>query len=176
MKKSLREELVDFTRCHGFTIDDEHWNYLQEGQRHEIHDGLFSVFEGFGAVAYAEAGTGPYEYLPDLIKTMLYLLDIKGWVLDDVDSEDQWQTAQVELIHSSGEIYQFVIDEVEDSDWVPMDIFKKMEEFAKEKCDKTIVIFFSDDPYRMLALPFDAAEELEAIILRHAEPYPSGMQ
>jgi hypothetical protein len=173
MNHSLKNALAQFANKYQFAIDDKHWSYLQEGQRHEIEEGLFSVFDSYGTVAYAETGATPCEYLPDLIDTILNLLD-ENWQVEDVDSGDEWQTALVELVSSANDEYQFVIDDVNDSDWVPADLFIKLRAFSKAKCNKTFMTFFSDDPYLILALPHQAADELESIIEQFSEPYEYG--
>lgn len=170
MNKPLKNRLSNFVAKYNFQISDECWSLIQEGQRHEIEDGLFSVFNTYGTVGYSETGTSPSEYLPSIINEILQLLEVKDWELLELDSCDEWMTAQVELIHSSDQRYQFTIQEVDDSDWVPSDIFNKMQIFSRAKCNKSFVTFFSDDPYRMLTLPHEAALEIESIIDECSEP------
>jgi hypothetical protein len=171
MNKTLEIKLRDFATKYKFKIKNENWQGIQEGQRHEIEEGLVSLFEGHGKTAYAETGTEPCEYLPGLVKSILQLLGITEWLLEEVGSEDEWETAKVTLNHSSGERYQFIVAGVDGSDWVPSDLFIKMQNFSKAKCEKTLMTFFSDDPYLMLALPHEAAIELGTIIDEYAEPY-----
>lgn len=125
MIKTLEIKLRHFATKYQFRIKNESWQYIQEGQRHEIEEGLISLFEDHGEIAYAETGTEPCEYLPDLVNSILHLLGTTEWHLEDVDSEDEWETSKVKLIHSSGERYQFIVSGVDGSDWVPSDLFIK---------------------------------------------------
>ncbi len=171
MSKTLEVRLHNFAEKYQFDIQYKCWSLIQEGQRHEIEDSLFSLFNGYGQTGYVETGTEPSEYLPDIISTILHLLGAIDWQLKAINSSDEWVTVQVDLVHSSGELYQFIVEEVDASDWISPDIFFKMQDFSKARLDKTLMIFFSDDPYRMLALPHKAAIELGAIIDECSEPY-----
>jgi hypothetical protein len=168
---SLENTLREWVKQYELTVNADAFEGIYAGQSHEIEDSLFSLFCEHGSMQYAEMGTSPSEYLPSLISDYLGLLSAETWKLSGVTSNDRWETAQVELSHINGDKFQFNLDEVNDSDWVPADLAPKMQKFSAEKADQTLMTFYSDDPYVIVALQHEAAKELEVIIDEYAEPY-----
>jgi hypothetical protein len=78
MDNTLSSELQEFTKRNGIKLGEKYWSCLQEGQRHEIEEGLFSVFESYGEVIYRETGTDPNAYIPDIVALMLHVLEEKN--------------------------------------------------------------------------------------------------
>jgi hypothetical protein len=99
------------------------------------------------------------------------MVKAKDWRVLSVSSNDGWKTADVKLESSAGEFYSFRIENVGNQDWVPVDVFAKVNTFAKKNANYSLSVFYSDDPYRVLPLPHDAFNELEAIIERYTNPY-----
>lgn len=175
MKIKLLTTLKAFTQQHSIPVPEAHWEYFQEGQRHEIEEGLFSIFSHLGEVIYRETGEFPNNYMPDVIDIILQVLKETEWSVDDVYSEDDWETAIVELVHTSGKPYQFTVEGVDNSDWIPPQLITKLQAFSHSECTQSLVTFYSDDPFRVIGLPHEVARDLEALIQHHAQPYPSGM-
>lgn len=147
------------------------WQYLQEGQRHEIEEGLYSVFEDVGVEGFMETGTAPDEYLPAIISTALQLLQVNDWSLGSVSSSDDWITADVSLEHMSDQVYEFTIHDNDDSDWLSFDVFTQLNQFARTHADLSLLTICSDDPYRVLTVPHQGLEEFEKIMQAYAVPY-----
>jgi hypothetical protein len=168
MDSTFLEQVKFFTKKFSLKIIE---NELLEGQRHEIEDGICSALKENGLVRFAETGAPPPEYLPSVINDYLDMIEGKTWSINNVTTLNTWQTANVILKHKGGEDYSFTINNIDGADWVPYDLSVKMNEFSKTKCDKTLITFFSDDPYLILALPHEAAEELEGIIEQYSVPY-----
>lgn len=168
---SLENDLRKWVKHYALTVNEDAFEGLYAGQRHEIEEGLFSLFCEHGSMQNAEMGTSPAEYLPSVIGDYLDLLPADTWKLASVTSKDGWETAQVELCHSNGDTYYFNVDDVSNSDWVPADLPSKMRKFSEDKADHTLIAFHSDDPYVIVALPKQAAAELLEIIEAHHEPY-----
>ena len=99
------------------------------------------------------------------------MVEAPEWKVIDVMSEDDWSTSDVDLESSSGATYSFKIKDVNDEDWVPVDIFDKVNAFAKQHGNCSVSVFFSDDPYRVIALDHEAVEILDAIVEKHTTPY-----
>lgn len=172
MNISFAEALQKWANENGFILDDKDWSGIQIGQRHEIEDALVELFDGYGESFAIETGLGPHEYLPNVVEVILASLSPKEWALEDVYSEDDWDTAIVEMIHCQGDDYQFKVNEVCDSDWIPSNLFSQMGDFSKSQCNKTVVTFYGAEAYRVLMVVHKQANSLEAIISRYAEPYP----
>jgi hypothetical protein len=118
-----------------------------------------------------EMGDSPENYLEDCVDDGLELLPRKPWKVKSVTSEDDWQTAQVSLIHTDGDTYNYKIKDVEDSDWISSGFFEELEKFSKNKCELTIIQLPMDAFYKMAAVPHQAAIELDALVDKYAESY-----
>lgn len=164
MSSDLISSLENFFKQYNFNIDREGAEIHEDMAPYELEEALFYLFNKHGVVGYAETGTTPCIYLPSIIETILQLLAVSDWKLSSVDSDDEWQTADVSLQHDSGKTYSFTVLDIDNSDWVPGDIFVKMQCFSEKYCANTFRVFFSDDPYRLVAMPNEAAAELEEII------------
>jgi len=168
---TLEAALREFTQKHAISIPEQQWEFIQEGQQHEIEDGLYQIFEGYGIEGMGETGTSAEEYMPSIILGSLELLDCHEWALQELSSDNAWMTANVVLAHENGTEHQFTIDDVNDSDWVAFDVFTKLNRFAKQYSENALVTFCSDDPFRVISLPHAIAAELKTIIDEFAEPY-----
>ena len=161
---NFEQRIRSFCSEYNLSVDGECLNNAEVTYRYEMEELLFSAFQEVGSVSYAETGTSPAEYLPDVVGMYLSLLDQPQWDIESLTSEDGWDTASVILKNNEGSTNQFTINGIENSDWVPGDLSNKMRLFSKKYADKTLITFFSDDPYLVLALPHVVAEELELII------------
>jgi|TARA_B100000965_G_scaffold378187_2_gene372828 hypothetical protein len=160
------KDLYKFALRYGYQISDS--DHSEPSNTSLVHAHLFDAFELLGHVEYSEQGCGPANYLWELIDVYLQQIPGNSWKVYDCDSDDGWMTAKVELVSSDGETYQFVLEDIFDSDWVPAQLPAKMRAFSKENCDKTLVTFFGDDPFVILAMPHNAAEEIYSLIRKHA--------
>ena len=168
---SFKQELMNFCERYSINVSNDNWEYVHPGQAHEISESLFSLFEGVGVDDVSETGCPPSDFLPSMVDELIEMVEAPEWKVIDVRSEDNWNTSDVDLESSSGATYSFKIKDVNDEDWVPVDIFDKVNAFAKQHGKYSVSVFFSDDPYRVIALDHEAAEILDAIVEKHTTPY-----
>jgi serine/threonine protein phosphatase PrpC len=166
------EKLKALCSKYDIVVVPDNWQYAYAGQQHEISDSLYSVFDGHGYEECLETGMPPSDFLPSLVSELIELVVGSQWKVDDVDSDDDWDTAIVKLLNTqSNESVQFTIDDVDDQDWVPVDVFDKLNQFARKHGDTSIAVFISDGPFRAVPMTHDAYDELLEIIQEFTEPY-----
>jgi hypothetical protein len=169
---SFKGEIMFFCKLHSINVTEEYVQYLHPAQAHQISECLYSLFDGLGFEDTLETGMPPSDFLPSLIEHLLALIEPENaWRVENVSSVDNWDSADIELKSSTGETYRFRVKGVDDSDWVPVDLFDKINGFAKKYAKYSLAVFFSDDPYRVIPFTHDAFNELESIIERHTEAY-----
>ena len=164
-KCDFEQDVRNFAQRYNYQLPKE--AHFEPGDKSLVHESLFTAFESLGYVEYSEQGCGPGSYLWDLVDVYLQQIPDNPWKVQDCDSDDGWMTAKVDLVKTSGETYSFVLEDVYDSDWVPAHLPAEMRKFSKENCDKTLVTFFGDDPFVIVAMPHQAAEEIYALIRKH---------
>jgi hypothetical protein len=170
-ERNFKDELQHFCEKYSIKILEENWQYVDEGQAHELSDSMYSLFEGTSFEDVLETGMPPSDFLPELVEGLVGMVQAEDWKVRCVESDDEWSTANVKIESSAGEVYSFRIEDVDNQDWVPVDVFDKVNTFAKKNANYSLSVFYSDDPYRVLPLPHDAFNELEAIIERYTNPY-----
>jgi hypothetical protein len=168
---TFENALREWVKLYQLTVNEESLDAFYPSERHIIEESLFSLFYEIGTVQYAETGAPPKEYLPSVVNDYLTLLTDKSWQFNCINSNDGWETAEIELLHQSGETYQFHLIDVNNSDWVSGDIALKMQEFSAAKAEQTLLTFYSDDPYVIIRLPHQAAIDLDNLIDKFFEPY-----
>ena len=156
---SFKQELMSFCEQYSINVSKDNWEYVHSGQAHVISESLFNLFEGVGVDDVSETGCPPSDFLPSMVAELIEMVDAPEWKVIDVRSEDDWTTSDVDLESSSGATYSFKIKDVNDEDWVPVDIFNKVNTFAKKHAKYSVSVFFSDDPYRVIALDHDAVDK-----------------
>lgn len=174
MNTKLLDVLQTFTLQNDILVPKAHWEHFQEGQRHQIEEGLFSVFSHLGEVICCETDENPNSYMPDVIDIVLHVLKETEWEVDDVYSEDDWENAIIELVHTSGKSYKFTVEAVDNSHWIPTQFITKLQQFSHAECKKSLVVFYSEDSFVAISLSHEVAKGLEALIKSYTKKYPVG--
>lgn len=162
------------------TIENEE---VHEGYYDEIMESIFNCLVDYdsskavsGLIATEETyememGDSPENYLEGCIDDGLDLLPGTPWKIESVNSNDDWQTANVSLVNKEGQSYKYSIKDVEDSDWISSGFFEELEKFSSRKCDLTLIQLPIDAFYKLAAIPHQASKDLSEIIDKYVESY-----
>lgn len=170
---AFKEDFIDWAKRHQLPLSDDELSavHLFEEQAHIIEECLFDIFVDKGSMSYAETGCSPAEHLPAAIYQYLELLNTEHpWQVDNIRSDDGWQTARISLSNTEQQ-YTAVLEHVDNSDWLSPDVALRMKELSAQYGDQTLVTFFGDDPYVIVAMAHEAAVELDALVEKYVEPY-----
>ena len=163
----LQAAFEAFARKYQLKLTDD-W-FLTPGYYFEMDGQLVSILSENGTVQDSETGLAPCHHIPETIAE--YLSDT-AWRIDSVSSSDNWEMARVVLKKDDGTLYEFDIDDVENSDRVPINLFTKMRQFTQDHCAQTVISLSDEDGmFLLLPLPHEAAKELNQLIEAHCIPY-----
>lgn len=171
MENKLVSRILEFANRNNIEVDEQYLDRLVVGERHELENALSSVFRPSGKIFFSEMGMPPDSYLLGLVSAYLGMLPGHQWGVNSVESDDGWTSAEVTLVNHNKEQYRYRLDEVNNSDWVPADFSEKLNIFTKDRVGLTFVELHSDDPYLLMVLPNDVADELLSILEEFGESY-----
>ena len=169
--KTLKETLEIFIEKHAIKLIDSALDELwikDKEYAESVYEELFFVFEEHGEVLYSEHGSSLQEGFGDAVDAFLGLVDAVGWLCKSVSQKGKG--VEIILSHADHADYRLVLEEV-CGDWIQEDIYQELNKFSQQHCELSVVYLPLDDPYRLIALPNNAAEELSEIIDGYIKPY-----
>lgn len=169
MENKLVSRILEFANRNNIEVDERYLDRLVVGERYELENALSSVFRPSGKIFFSEMGMPPDSYLLGLVSAYLNMLPDHHWCVDSVESDDEWASAEVTLVNDNKERYSYRLEEVNDSDWVPVDFSEKLNFFSRKEFGMTFVELHSDDPYLLMVLPYSVADELLGILEEFSE-------
>ncbi len=168
---NIVRDIRNWVNKHNMQIDSSYLDDLRPAQEYEIYEQLFAVLlPSAKQEGCCETGTYPSEYLSPVVESFLDALDQNDWRVNQITTSDDWDSATVELVNTSGTSHCIFLEDVDDSDWVPPSLFYKIEEFSIIHCKQTLKTFICDDPYIIVPMTPSVAKELETIISIYAVP------
>lgn len=169
VKDNLENSITAFAEHYSLDINKACFDELQTCCfRYEIEECLCSVFENVGLSEEYETGTGPSEYLPELLEYALSYVGANHWRVSKIISTDNWMTANISLENNKSEHYEYSLNDVNESDCIPASFYSEFNEFARAYCEKSLLTF-SSGFVRIIALPHQAIEDMEKILEHFSE-------
>ena len=165
------KKLVEWGKSHGLTIDAdsfdiEEYNQMIEGgypAEHLFVNDPADELRDLGEVFDGEMGFGPEEYLQGVVEEAFDL--VKDHSVSDmqVSTDDEWESANVTL-KVDGETLGFTISDVDNSDWIPDDLYTELEQFSKAKLKGEFAEIKTEDYTLLLYLPENDLKSLKEIV------------
>jgi len=145
----FNEEFKDWARKYKFQIDEDI----------EFTSDSGPVEEWLSQVLFNEH---------EPVKGLIALGQFDEWKLHSVESEDNWQTAQLTFKHKTKGEDQFTINDLENSDWLSSGTLDLLLKTSKRFSKYRLRAFTNDNFFTIAALKKNAYEDLEDII--YVEP------
>lgn len=165
------EEFIDWAKKYKYEINEnveftEHsgpvgvWLCGVLFNEHEPVKGLIAL----GIFDDMEFGESPSSYLPSFIGNALGLLPDCKWHVFSVESDDDWKTAKVIFKHKTKGTDEFIIDDIDGSDWLTTGTLDLLLKVSKRYSKYRLRAFVSDNFFTIAALKRNAYEDLEDIL------------
>jgi hypothetical protein len=155
------DAIKTWAETHQINMDLSH---MREGYMdpYELDTDLVYALQETGYSAFGEQGSPPEQYMPSVIQGYLGEVDDADVSLISVTSDDDWDSARVETQFNQNR-HSFVVENINQSDWVPEDLARKMNEFSTTHLNKVLYTIFGEDPFVVLYLDRGAAEEMDGM-------------
>ena len=165
------EKLVAWGEKNGLEIDKDLFDI--EAYEADIKNGypVDHVFEEDLGCALREVGVGfeleqgvcPSDYLPEIVKSCFSLVKDAEIQNISVDSSDDWESASVQLT-LEGAAESITIENVDNSDWIPDELWIALKKFSEEKLPKVLFPLRAGEAVNVIYLPSSEVAVLNELI------------